>query len=45
MLRWTPLLKVFLQDQEKELTALKALGELMSCMQHPEGGSARALSP
>lgn len=37
MLRWTPLLKVFLQDQEKELTALKALGDLMIRMQHPEG--------
>lgn len=36
MLRWTPLLKVFLQDQEKELTALKALGDLMTCMHHPE---------
>lgn len=43
MLRWTPLLKVFLQDQEKELTALKALGELMMHMQHPEGASLSAL--
>lgn len=38
MLRWTPLLKVFLQDQDKELTALRALGDLMISMQHPEGG-------
>lgn len=45
MLRWTPLLKVFLQDQEKELTALKALGDLMIRMQHPEGVCLRCIFP
>lgn len=39
MLRWTPLLKVLLPDQEKELTALKALGDVMMRMQHPDGAS------
>lgn len=43
MLRWTPLLKVFLQDQQKELTALKVLGDLMFRMEHPDGACLNAL--